>query len=75
MNQDMKKSVRPLTGPEMRSLYSIFLNAQNCFHTAEYHCFRKCVKIAFDLGSVSLYEHDAINLFIAVLNHLKQKHI
>jgi hypothetical protein len=70
----MRKSIRPLTGPEMRALYSVFLNASTCFQPVEYHCFRKCVKIAFELGSVSIYEHDAISLFIAVQAHLKSRY-
>jgi hypothetical protein len=70
---DMKRMARQLTGPEMRSLYSIFLNAQGNFSPSEYDCFRKCVKICYDLGSVSIYEHQAIDFLIAVQMHLKER--
>ena len=69
----MKKTIRPLTGPEMRCLYSILLNAQGNFGPSEYDCFRKCVKLAYDLGSVSIYEQPAINFYIAVQLHLKDR--
>ena len=73
--QDMGKHIRQLTGPEMRSLFSYLLNASVNFNQSEFDCFRKCVKICFDLGSVSIYEHQAINFFRSVQHYLKDRYL
>ena len=69
----MKYLIRQLSGTEMKSMCSILLNAQTNFSAEEYDCFRKCVKVAFDLGSVSIYRHQAIDFFISVQKFLREK--
>lgn len=72
-SQEMKLSVRPLTSPELRSLQSVLLNAEGNFRPEEYNCFRKFVKYSFGIGSVSIYEHQVIDFYVRVLQHLRQK--
>jgi hypothetical protein len=73
MMEDMKRNVRPLTGPEMRALCFVLLNARDRFKKPDYHCFRKFAKVAFDLGSVSVYEQEAVGLFVAIQASLRDR--
>ena len=71
MMGELRHNVRPVSGNEMRALYAVLLNARSSFHPLHYHCFRKFVKVAFDLGSVSVYEQEAIGFFIAAHQSLR----
>ena len=68
--QEMKHKTHLLSGQGIRPLYSTLLDAQTNFSPKEYDCFRKCVKIAFDLGSVSIYRHQALDFFMSVQKYL-----
>ena len=50
----------------MRALQSVLLNAGAKLEEEEYLTLRKCIKVAFDLGSVSIFEQLAVKLYIKI---------
>lgn len=66
MIEECGRNIKPLTGPEMRALYAILLNAQTKFEEDDYLTFRKFIKVTYDLGSVSIFEQAAVKLYIKI---------
>ena len=51
----------------------MLLHSRLTFTETEYETFRKFVKYTFDLGSVSIYELNAKNLYRTIQLHLQEQ--
>lgn len=71
--EKIDRSIRPFTGSETKSLIPILIDAEQNFSEEEYHHFRKFVKVTFDLGSVTVYEHPVKNLYHMIQLYLQER--
>ena len=70
--EKIDRSIRPFTSSETKSLIPVLMEAEQNLSEEEYHHFRKFVKVTFDLGSVSVYEHPVKRLYHMIQLHLQE---
>ena len=70
---EFDRQIRPVNTIELRSLHYVLLNPEIYFNEEEFICWRRFVKITYDLGSVSIYEPSARSLYKTIQVTMKER--
>ena len=71
--EDCNRTIKPLTHAEIKALVPCLVHGKMRMNEDEYLTLRKFIMVSFNLGSVSIFQQMAVNLYIKAQLMLRGK--